>query len=280
MKMLLLDLLRSNCSLQLWGLHANLTNLQKTAVKVSDITEKLARRDMEKWLRHACSILQAREVASPEHLSAQFDVLYHAVNRSNSQCPGQAAAAASPLCVETVTPQRKIIEYEHACKLCLRGARLRGDNVPAICGHNSSKQHHKCTATIPQGQVIREYDMAHSIANRLKTKGFSVTHLTTDSDAKGRDGFSDVNKKDPALPPITWYKDPSHLSRNMRRKISNHSVAGKMFGARKDGQNWTYAEKMECRKALALDVPRRVSLTLSNMRMYWKGDSEKMKMHV
>ena len=262
------------------GVHANLTNLQKRAVKVSDITEKVARRDMEKWLQHACDILQARGVASPEHLSAQFDVLYHAVNRSNSHCPGQAAAAATALCVETVTPQRKIIEYEHSCKLCIRGARLRGTNVPAICGHNSSKNHHQCTATIPPGQVIREYDMAKSIAHRLKQKGTAVTHLTTDSDAKGKEGFSDINAESSSIPPITWYKDPSHLSRNMRKKISTHSIAGNLFGKRRDGSSWTYPEKMECRKALALDLPKRVSLTLSNMRIYWKGDVQKMMMHV
>ena len=262
------------------GIHANLNNLQKRAVKVSDITEKLARRDMEKWLQHACDILQARGVSSPEQISAQFDVLYHAVNRSNSHCPGQAAAAATALCVETVTPQRKIIEYEHNCKLCLRGARLRGVNVPAICGHNSSKNHHKCTATIPPGQVIREYDMAKEIASRLKTKGTAVTHLTTDSDAKGKEGFSDVNADSPGIPPITWYKDPSHLSRNMRKKISTHSIAGNLFGKRRDGSRWTYPEKMECRKALALDVPKRVSLTLSNMRIYYKGNVQKMMKHV
>ena len=106
-----------------------------------------------------------------------------------------------------------------------------------------------------------------------------MTHLTTDSDAKGRDGFSDINQTNPSLPPITWYKDPSHLSRNMRKKISVCSIAGKIFGKRKDGKTWSYPEKILCRKALALDVPRRVSLTLSNMRMYWKGDIEKMQAH-
>ena len=258
------------------GIRVNLTGLQNMAVKVADATESLCRKDMEHWLHKTTDILKARGVASPNEMSAQFDVTYHSVNRSNSHCPGQAAPAATALCVETVTPSKKIVEFEHACRVCLRGSRLRGQKVPAICGHNSSKDHHGCTATIPQGQIIREYDMAWSIARRLSNKGKAVTHLTTDSDAKGRDAFEEVNKQNPSLPSLTWYKDPSHVSRNMRKRISTASIAGRFFSTRKDGAQWNYQEKLECRKALALDVPKRVSLTLSNMRVYWRGNVEKM----
>lgn len=255
----------------------SMTNLQRNACKASDITERLTRRDMEKWLDVARDILRDRGVSNPDHLSAQFDVLYHSVNKANAHCPGQGAVQATGTCAETVTSSKKIIDFEHVCKVCLRGARLKGSGIPVICGHHSSKRHHDCTATIPRARVLREYDMARSIAQRLQNKEVAVTHLTTDSDAKGRDAFVDVNNKDPTIPPLQWYKDPSHLSRNMRKRISKHSIKGKMFGQKENGKDWTYSEKLECRKALALDVPRRVSLTLSNMRMYWKGDASKMK---
>ena len=262
------------------GLHVNVKNLQKTAVKVSEITESLAREDMKKWLEYAHAIYKARGVEHPEHFSAEFDVLYHQMNRSNSHCPGQAASAATALCVETATPAKKIIEFEHSTRVCIKGQHLRAKNKPAVCGHATSKAHHKCTATIPPGQIIREYDMALCLAKRLKSAGKSVTHLVTDSDAKGRDAFVDVNKEESQLPELIWYKDPSHVSRNMRQKISNGSIAGKLFGKRKDGIDWNYDEKLECRKALALDVPKRVSLTLSNMRMYYKGNTKKMAENV
>ena len=258
----------------------SLTNLQKNACKAADITEGVARRDMEKWLETATDILRDRGVSNPGHVSAQFDVLYHSVNRANASCPGQGAVQATGVCVETVTSSKKIIDYEHVCKVCLRGARLTGKGIPVICGHNSSKLHHDCTATMPRARVIREYDMAHAIATRLKNKSLAVTHLTTDSDARGKDAFEDVNKKNADLPSLKWYKDPSHLSRNMRKKLSLISIKGKMFGQKKNGDYWTYSEKKECRKALALDVPRRVSLTLSNMRMYWKGNTSAMAKNV
>ena len=259
----------------------SLTSLQKTQYKVADVTERMVRIDMDKWLEHTQDILKARGVASTDQLSAQFDVLYHTMGRSHNSLPGPGASVATALCVETISNKKKIIEYEHLCKICLKGARLRGQNVKAICGHHASVLHHRCTANIPQGRSIREYDMAVSIAERLASKGVAVSHLTTDSDAKGKEGFQSVNNnKFPNLEPIHWYKDPSHLSRNMRAKVLSHSIRGQVFGKKKNGEAWTYAEKKVNRKALSLDIPRRVSLTLSNMRMYYKGNYEKMYQNV
>ena len=264
------------------GLNAgSMTSLQKTQVKVADTTEKMVRVDMNKWLEHTQDVLKARGVDETSQLSAQFDVVYHNMGRSHNNLPGQGASVATALCVETITSQKKIIEYEHVCKICTRGARLRAQDVKTICGHQASFVHHRCTANIPQGQSIREYDMAVKIAKRLASKGVVVTHLTTDSDAKGKEGFQSVNQTEfPDLKSLTWYKDPSHLSRNMRRKILSHSIKGRVFWKKKNGDAWTYGEKMVNRKALSLDVPRRVSLTLSNMRMYYKGNQEKMLQNV
>ena len=121
------------------GLHVNITNLQKTAVKVSEITESLARRDMAKWLDHASEVYKARGVDSSNQISAEFDVLYHAMNKSNSHCPGQAASSATALCVETVTPQKKVIDFEHFNRVCIKGSNLRGNNIAAVCGHTSAQ---------------------------------------------------------------------------------------------------------------------------------------------
>ena len=263
------------------GLRAgSLTGLQKNAYKAAEITEGVARRDMEKWIEHAKDILTDRGAPDPSHISAQFDVLYHSVNKSNAQCPGQGAAQATATCVETITPSKKVIGYDHVNKACLKGARLKGRGTPVICGHTHSKDHHGCTATQPRGQGIREYDMAGRIAKHLNEQGVSVTHLCTDSDGTAKNAFSDFNQKDVTLPPLRWYKDPSHLSRNMRNKITNHKFKVTSFGVKSNGKKWCPKEKNECKKALALDVPRRVSLTLSNMRLYWKGDCIKMKMQV
>lgn len=246
-----------------------LNNLHKMQLRVTDVTEKMVRRDMDKWLDKAKDVLAARGVASTDQLSAQFDVLYHSMNRAHNNLPGQSASAATALCIETVTNSKKIIEFEHMNKTCAAGTRLRNANTKALCGYSTSKEHHNCTASVPVGKRIREYDMAKNIAERLQSKEYSVTHLCTDSDAKGRDAFSDVNDLNPALPKLVWYKDPSHLNRNMRTQLSICSIKGPMFGKKKDGTAFTCAEKKNCRKALALDVPRRVAHTIKQMRKYW-----------
>ena len=247
-----------------------LSGLQKMQVKITDITDKMVRRDMNKWLERAKDVLEARGVSSTQHISAQFDVLYHSMNRAHNNLPGQSASAATGLCIETVTSKKKIIDFEHMNKTCVAGARLRNEKIKAICGHDTSKQHHNCTADLPQGKRIREYDMAETIAKRLQTKDCSVTHLTTDSDAKGRDAFQDVNSLDPSVPKLTWYKDPSHLNRNMKTQFSTMKINGPVFGKREDGKAFTYEQKKLCRKALSLDVPRRVAHTIKNMRSHWR----------
>ena len=263
------------------GLRAgSLTGLQKNAYKAAEITEGVARRDMQKWIEHAKDILADRGVSNSSHISAQFDVLYHSVNKANAQCPGQGAVQATATCVETVTPSKKVIAYDHVNKACLKGARLKGRGTPVICGHTHSKEHHECTATQARGRGIREYDMARRIAQDLKEEGASVTHLCTDSDGTARNAFADFNNTSGDLPPLCWYKDPSHLSRNMRNRISKHTFNEGAFGFKLDGKKWRPKERIECRKALALDVPRRVSLTLKNMRLHYKGNALKMKTEV
>ena len=259
----------------------SLTSLQKNAVKAANITEEVTRKDMLKWIDHAKDILNDREVKHPDHISVQFDALYHSMNKSNAHCPGQGAAQATGTCAETITPKKKIIAYHHVNKVCLKGSRQRVGDKKVICGTASSKLHHGCTATQPRGQAISEYNMAEQIAKSLHTEGAVPTNVTSDSDGRGRDAFIAVNKLyNKFLPPAKWNKDPSHLSRNMRQKISSHSFTGNSFGTKKTGQKWNYKEKLDLKKALALDVSRRVSLTLSNMRKYWKGDVTLMKRNV
>ena len=259
----------------------SLTSMQRNAVKAADITEGVTRRDMQKWIDHARDILKDRGAKNPDQISVQFDALYHSMSRANAQCPGQGAAQATGTCAETVTPKKKIIAFHHVNKVCLKGSREKVKGKKVICGSRTSQMNHGCTATQPRGQAIREYDMAEHIAQDLHAEGVAATNVTSDSDGKGRDAFIDVNKQNNQdLPPVKWHKDPSHLSRNMKKKILARSFAGNSFGTKENGQKWNYKEKLDCKKALSLDVPRRVSHTLSEMRTYWKGDIDKMKKNV
>ena len=260
----------------------SLAGLQKNAYKAADITEGVAKRDMIKWIEHAKDIQKDRGVENPDHISAQFDVVYHSASRAHARNPGQGASSATGVCIETSTGGKKIVAVCHDNKICLTGSRKAGKGTPIVCGEvDGQKKHAGCTNTLSRGQGIREYDQAYHCASELGKHGVTVTHLCTDSDATARDGFADYNKsKDEKLPPLHWYKDPSHLSRNMRIKITSHTFTTTAFAIKSNGQKWNLKERYQCRKALALDVPRRVSLTLSNMRIHWRGNTNQMKKNV
>ena len=124
--------------------------------------------------------------------------------------------------------------------------------------------------------------MAERIAKDVvDTSNLSVTHLATDSDATGKEAFQEVNEKSGKhLPQLTWYKEPSHVSLNMKKQILNHKFHSDTFGRKLNGKKWSYKEKLDCRKALALDAPERVAITLRNICQYWKGDVDKIRNNV
>ena len=262
------------------GLRAgSLSGMQKAAYKAAAVTEEVATADMIKWTEYTKRVLADRGCELFDQFSAQFDVRYHGMYKSCTSTPGPGAMQATATCVETITSQKKCIGIDHINKSCLKGARMKGRGVPVHCGHNNTAQHAHCSATQPRGQGIYERDMAERIATRLLSdSGVSITHLTTDSDATGKDGFAHVNQHSgKTLPTFVWYKDPSHVSRNMKKQILAHNFHKDTFGSSPGGKKWNYKERMECRKALAFDLPRRISLTLRNARQYWRGDLAKMK---
>ncbi len=265
------------------GLRAgSLAGMQKLSYKAAELTEEVAAVDMRKWREVTKQILKDRGCSDPNQISAAFDVRYHGMFRGSNQTPGPGAVQATATCVETVTPKKKCIAIDNVNKICLKGSRMKGNGNHIICGHTGGANHDGCTANQPYGRAIRECDMAERIAEDiLKTSDISITHLCTDSDATGRNAFETVNQKSgKCLPPLTWYKDLTHVSRNMRKKILSYKFDKQTFGLKKNGTPWNSKELLDCRKALALDIPERVAITLWNITQYWRGNVEKIKSNI
>ena len=261
------------------GLRAgSLSGMQKASYKAAQATEDLAEADMSKWREFTKRVLADRGVIDSNQFSAEFDVRYHGVFRSSAKTPGPGAVQATATCVETVTSKKKCIAIDHVNKMCPKGSRLKGKGKNIFCGHEEGSRHDGCTATQPAGQNIRERDMAERIANDLLTNNdISITHLCTDCDADGKSSFEKVNlRSKKSLPELTWYKDLTHTSRNMKRKILNHKFAPGTFKKKPDGHSWNSKEILDCRKALALDVPERVAITLRNVCEHYAGDRMKI----
>ena len=262
------------------GLRAgSLSGMQKASCKAAKATEELAKADMIKWREHTKRILADRGVLSTNEFSAQFDVVYHGVFRASAKTPGQGAVQATATCLESDTSECKCIGMYHVNKMCPKGSRLKGKGKTVICGKPGDVNHEDCAANHPPGRSIRERTMAEHIAEDLAKSDVSVTVLTTDCDADGKSAFEKANiQSQKPLPEFTWYKDLTHTSKNMKLKILNHKFNNKStpFGMKKNGTSWNPSELLDCRKALALDVPERVAITLKNMSAHYSGDVEKM----
>ena len=257
----------------------SLSGMQKAAYKAADSTEQVATADMEKWRQYTKQVLADRGVKNFDEISAQFDVRYHGMFRACAKTPGPGAQQATATCVETVTPQKKCIAIDHINKACPKGSRMKGKGMHVFCGEGGQAKHMGCTATQSGGHPIHEYDMAERMAEDiLSTNNLSVTHLCTDSDATGKNAFQAVNDySGKTLPDLTWYKDPSHVSRNMKKHILAHTFHSGTFGCKTNGSQWNYKERLDCRKALSLDIPERVALTLRAAHDHWKGDTVKIR---
>ena len=260
----------------------SLSGMQKMAYKAAQATEELSEADMRKWREVTKQVLHDRGVNNPDQFSAAFDVRYHGMFKSSTHTPGRGAVQATATCVETITQKKKCIAIDHVNNACPFGSRMKGKGKTVVCGHGEGMSHDGCTATQPGGSAIRERDMAQRIGQELlSTIDVTITHLCTDSDATGKEGFASVNDTSGKnLPPLSWYKDLTHVSRNMKTKILNHNFARSTFAFKKNGQRWNSKEFLDCRKALALDVPERVAMTLKNATQYWRGDTEKISRHV
>ena len=182
--------------------------------------------------------------------------------------------------MENITSHQKCLGMDYQNILCPSGARLRSKGMDIVCGEGPlGDRHPGCTATLPPGKHISEYKAAENIAEDLyEESGISVTHLVTDSDGTGRDAFKHVNsQKDDTVPEITWYKDLMHVGWNMKKMVKSHKFSAEAFGLKQNGESWNYKERMECRKALAIDVQERTAITLKNALGHYQGDVSKLE---
>ena len=263
------------------GLNAgSLSSMQRGAYKAALTTEEINHRDMLKWRNTIQDVLKDRGVLSFNHISGAFDVRYNGSSMSNDVTPGPGATQGVGLFTENVTSAQKCLGMDYQNILCPSGARLRVQGMDIVCGEGPLEDRHPgCTATLPPGMHISEYKAAEFIADDLYDEsGITVTHLVTDSDGTGRDGFKSVNtQNDDSLPELTWYKDLMHVGWNMKKKIKSHKFSSEAFGLKPNGDSWNSKERKECTKALATDVQERTAITLKNALDHYKGDVSKLK---
>lgn len=260
------------------GLRAgSLSGMQKMACKVSDATVKLNQENMEHLRDKVKQVLVDRGCKLTDRASGSSDAKYQGVMKSSQKTPGRPARQATATFTENLTRKQYVLGMVHMNQACHKGSMLKGKDGPIICG-DGDKSHARCTANMLPESQMSENKMSKVLAQEMQQSGLTVSHICTDSDARGAEGFQEVYNKVKRTEEevFKWSKDPWHLSRNMRNHVLRHDFSPDAFGTKADGTAWKAIERKDCRKALALDLPGRVSLTLQNARKHWKGDTEKI----
>ena len=250
--------------------------MQKLADRASAILQEAGHNDIRKWRQYCIKILADRGVNNPHVLSGSTDTTYHGTTKSSSVTPGTGANQATASVIENVSGQKKVVAVNHLSQPCLVGSRMKAKNIQVYCGEGGEAKHEGCTSDQPLACNIEEYDMAKKMAeDAYNEDGILFSVICSDSDSSAPNAFSDIfAEKAPELGESEWCKDPWHIGKNQRFKTKYHDFAKGTFGP-----GLTAVKEHECRKAFAIDLVARVSLTLENSFEYWKDDIDKMKKH-
>ena len=166
-----------------------------------------------------------------------------------------------------MTKDKFIIGYHHTNKLCASGNLRRSKGEDIQCpGHKG------CTATVgPAFNIGNEEHGGEKVASRLiqGVHSLKVSHLTTDADGKGCQGFSRVMKTVTGTETENML-DEQHLNRSLCRAVTNAEFSPDMFPAR------TISSKRLLQKRFAEDLSHRVQAEISACRKALKNNHPKV----
>lgn len=247
------------------------SGMQKNANQAGNITAATNTLDLQEKIQELKEVNKARGLGEDAPLIVEFDVRYGGMRMNNSYRPGQGASDAVGLLVENVTSGKSIIGVYVENKLCYRGAWLRKQGHDVTCpGHDG------CTATIPYSDLISEKKIAAELGRQLAgVHNLLVSHLTTDSDAKGPSGIEEAMREFNPDWEVEKMKDLTHLGRNQRRFVVNASFSKGMFlhvglaPLRKKAQ-----------EALANDLVLRCAIAHKELFRHYLGDEAKIAANV
>ena len=251
--------------------------MQINANKVSEATAKLNTEDMAKWAGEIKAVLQARGVTHADHISVAVDGRYDGASYKSWATPGRGATAATGVMIEKVTDQQKVIGMVHLNKTCTLGSRLRGLGHAAKCGVGD-ESHIGCTANLPHYEDISEKQMGKEMARSLiDSHGLLISYVTTDGDALSAQGIANAYKEAGIDMEVTRFSDLTHKGACQRKRLMKWDFAAQSFGLNPLGNQWSAAERLKCRQALANDVELRCALTLRKVFEHYDNNLEKVK---
>ena len=245
------------------------SGLQKSANNFGPKMETENERDMADKRREVQDVLELRGAPRDTPIHAEYDRQYNNPLRSaRGQTPFAPASQSRDVVIENVTPDKFIIGFHQTNKLCPSGNAQRCKGVKVDCpGHAG------CTASLrPEQNIGDEESGGKACAGKLLSgeNPITVGFLTTDADGKACKGFSSV-MQEATKSPTENLLDQVHLSRSLRRALTNVRLAGDMFPAN------TVANKQKQQKRFAEDLSYRVQGEINACRQFHKHDTKKVE---
>ena len=243
-------------------------NLQKAANKVGPILEEENERDMTAKRQIVKDTLQARGMPRDTPIHAEYDRQYNnPLRNSRKQTPFAPATQSRDVLVENATKDKFIVAFNHTNKLCSVGnyKRRKGEQVECP-GHEG------CSATVSQAfNIGNEEDGGEKLAHKILQGAhpLKVSHLTTDADGKGFQGFRRVMKMASGRDTENML-DEQHLNRALCRAATSTEFSLEMFPAR------TTSFKRLLQKRFAEDLSHRVQAEISACRRALRNDRPKV----
>ena len=241
------------------------SGMQKTSDRAGHITNDTTDEDLHDKVAEIKAVNAARGLGEDAPISAAFDVRYGGMRMSNSYRPGQGAGDGIGLLVENVTNSKAIIGVYVENKLCYHGAWLRKQGVDVSCpGHEG------CSATISSSDLISEKKIAKELGRKItKDHGLFISHITTDSDAKGPSGIEEAMKEVRPTWKLHKMKDPTHLSQGQKRFVLRAKFSAAMFAhiGRAPLRN-------KAQEALASDLAQRCAFVHKRLHLRYRGNMD------
>ena len=242
--------------------------MQKNANKAGEITQSVCQEDLTRHIQDLKNVNKARGLDENSPLIVEFDVRYGGARPTTGYRPGPGAPEGVGLLVENVTTDKSIIGVYVENKLCYKGAWLRRQGQNITCpGHEG------CTATISPSELISEQKIANEIGKHLaQVQRVMVSHLTTDSDARGPTGIEEAMKSVDPEWKMTKYKDLMHLGQSQRRQVAKAKFSQQMFG-----HILRAPMKKKAQEALAADIASRCAISHKRLHAFCRGDIGKIE---
>ncbi|KAJ8023735.1 hypothetical protein HOLleu_36261 [Holothuria leucospilota] len=241
-------------------------NLQKAANRIGPVLEQENERDMSVKRKIVRDTLQARGLPPDTPIHAEYDRQYNnPLRNSRKKTPFAPASQSRDVVIENATHEKYIVGFHHTNKLCSK----RNVNC---CTEVRSSGNKGCCATVDQAYNIgNEEDGGERVASKVLEGIYPlrVSHLTTDADGKGCQGFNKVMKKATGADTENLL-DEQHLNRALCRAVTNTEFSSEMFPGR------TVNFKRLLVKRFAEDVSHRVQAEISACRQSLKQNEGKV----